>query len=265
MPRQMIHTPEGMTRWTRRFMHWCYQKKSSFIWLILWLGLVSPFARFSSVSGSEEDLENRSLARLADLERIQKEQASARLGVMNTGYAPGRSFLVNIDVFSSLLSPDLSKKRTGPALIGSVMALLATFEAANVLPPEGTSQANQLIHGLIQLQSVLVKSQDLAWSEYVSAAVDYRFKKDRTKILQSIHQKGLTSKVLEALVIYDKKMPIWDQPGIVQIFQRHNVSRPDWLLIEQIFAQADAVYGIKGISIHEAYEQWRSQMPGGRL
>lgn len=265
MPRQMIHIPEGMMRWTRRLMHWCCQKKSTFIWLILWAGLVSLFAIFSSVSGIEEDLENRSLARLADLERIQKEQASARLGVMNTGYAPGRSFLVNRDVFSSLRSLDLSTKRTGPSLVGSVMALLATFEAANVLPPEGTSQANQLIHGLIQLQSVLVKSQALAWSEYVSAAVDYGFKKDRAKILQSIHQNGLTSKVLEALVIYDKKMPMWDHPAIVQIFQRHNVSRPDWLLIEQIFAQADAVYDAKGISIHDAYEQWRSQMPGGKL
>jgi hypothetical protein len=216
------------------------------------------------VSGSGEDLENRSLASVADLERIQKKQANARLGGMNTEYVPGRSFLVNRDVFSPQLSPDLSPKRTGPALVGSVMALLATFEAVNVLPPEGTSQANQLIHGLIQLQSVLVKSQALEWSEYVSAAVNHRFEMDSAAILQSIHQSGLTSKVLEALLIYDKKMPIWDQPAMAQIFQRYNVSRPDWQLIEQIFAQADAVYRTKGSSIHEAYEHWRSQMPEGR-
>lgn len=216
------------------------------------------------MSGSEEDLENRSLASVADLERIQKKQANARLGGMNTEYVPGRSFLVNRDVFSPQLSPDLSPKRTGPALVGSVMALLATFEAVNVLPPEGTSQANQLIHGLIQLQSVLVKSQALEWSEYVSAAVNHRFEMDSAAILQSIHQSGLTSKVLEALLIYDKKMPIWDQPAMAQIFQRYNVSRPDWQLIEQIFAQADAVYRTKGSSIHEAYEHWRSQMPEGR-
>jgi hypothetical protein len=216
------------------------------------------------VSGSEEALENRSLASVADLERIQKKQANARLGGMNTEYVPGRSFLVNRDVFSPQLSPDLSPKRTGPALVGSVMALLATFEAVNVLPPEGTSQANQLIHGLIQLQSVLVKSQALEWSEYVSAAVNHRFEMDSAAILQSIHQSGLTSKVLEALLIYDKKMPIWDQPAMAQIFQRYNVSRPDWQLIEQIFAQADAVYRTKGSSIHEAYEHWRSQMPEGR-
>jgi hypothetical protein len=216
------------------------------------------------VSGSGEDLENRSLASVADLEPIQKKQANARLGGMNTGYVPGRSFLVNRDVFSPQLSPDLLPKRTGQALVGSVMALLATFEAANVLPPEGTSQANQLIHGLIQLQSVLVKSQALEWSEYVSAAVNHRFEMDSAAILRSIHQSGLTSKVLEALLIYDKKMPIWDQPAMAQIFHRYNVSRPDWQLIEQIFAQADTAYRTKGSSIHEAYEQWRSQMPEGR-
>lgn len=216
------------------------------------------------MSGSAEDLENRPLARVADLKRIQKKQPDARLDGMNTGYVPGRSFLVNRDVFSPQPSPDLLPKRTGSALVGSIMALLATFEAANVLPLEGTSQANQLIHGLIQLQSALVKSQALAWREYVAAAVGHRFEMDGATILQSIDQSGLTSKVLEALLIYDKKMPIWDQPAITQILQRHNVSRPDWQLIEQIFAQADAVYRTKGTSIHEAYEQWRSQMLEGR-
>lgn len=252
-------------KWRRWLMHQCYQRISPFVCLILSLGLVFSFAGFSSVSGrAEEDLENRSLAGVADLKWIPKKQSNIRLGDMNTGYVPCRSFLVNRDVFSAGPSPDLSPKRTGPALVGSVMALLATFDAANVLPSEGTSQANQLIHGLIQLQSVLVKSQAFEWNEYVTAAIDHRFEMDSAAIVQSIHQSGLTSKVLEALLIYDKKMPIWDQPAIVQIFQRHNVSRPDWQLIEQKFAQADEVYRTKGTSIHEAYEHWRSQMPGGR-
>jgi len=59
-------------------------------------------------------------------------------------------------------------------------------------------------------------------------------------------------------------MPIWDQPAIAHSFQRYNVSRLDWQLIEEVFAQADAAYRMKGSSIHEAYEQWRSQMPGGK-
>ena len=144
------------------------------------------------------------------------------------------------------------------------MALLATFEAANVLPPEGTSPANQLIHGLIQMQSALVKSQNSELNEYVALAVDHRFEMESAALLQTIHRSGLTSKILEALVIYDKQLPMWDQPALGQIFQRYNVSRSDWLLIEQIFAKADLSYRTKGSSIHEVYEQWQSQLAESR-
>jgi len=246
------------------FMHRCFQKEFPAFCLTLWLGMVLPLAGISSVVGSEEDQGNRSLASLAYWERVQKEKLSGRLDGLDTGYGPGRSLLVNRDVSPPRNSPDFSSERTGPALVGSVMALLATFESANVLPPEGTSQANQLIHGLIQLQSALVKSQSSALNDYVSAAVDSRFETESAALLQSIHQSGLTSKVLEALLFYDQKMPIWDQPAIVHIFQRYNLSRPDWQLIEQIFDKANAVFRAKRSSIHEAYEQWRSQMPGGR-
>jgi len=223
-----------------------------------------PLAGFSSVVGSAEDQENRSQASWVSLEPVQKEKLSARLAGVDTGYGPSRPLLVNRDVSPSQISPDFSSKRTGQALVGSVMALLATFEAANVLPPEGTSQANQLIHGLIQLQSALVKSQSSALNDYVAAAVDSSFEMESTAVLRSIDLNGLTSKVLEAILTYDQKMPIWDQPAIAHVFQRYNLSRPDWQLIEQIFTQADTAYRAKGSSIHEAYEQWRVQMPGGR-
>jgi len=59
-------------------------------------------------------------------------------------------------------------------------------------------------------------------------------------------------------------MPILDQPAIAHIFQRYNLSLQDWQLMEQIVAEADTAYRAKGSSIHEAYEQWRLQMPGGR-
>jgi hypothetical protein len=222
------------------------------------------FAGFSTVCESKENLEGRSLGQVEKFEQIPKEKMSARLAFMNTEWAPGRFFLVQGDVAPPQPSPDFSSKRAGSELVGSVMALLATFEGVNVLPPEGTSQANQLIHGLIQLQSALVKSESSVLNDYISAAVAYRFEMDGGVLLQSIDQSGLTSQVLEVLVIYDKKMPMWDQPGIAHIFQRYNVSRLDWQLIEEVFAQADAAYRMKGSSIHEAYEQWRSQMPGGK-
>jgi len=258
------HKTKRMGKLMSLFMHRCFQRKFPAFCLTLWLGVVLPLVGISSVAGSKEDLENRSLASLAYFKPVQKEKLSGQLSCLDTWYGPGRFLLVNRDVSPPQNSPDFSSERTGPALVGSIMALLATFEAANVLPLEGTSKANQLIHGLIQLQSALVKSQSSALNEYVSTAVDSRFEMERAALLQSIHQSGLTSKVLEALLFYDQKMPILDQPAIAHIFQRYNLSRQDWQLLEQIFAEADTAYRAKGSSIHKAYEQWRLQMPGGR-
>jgi len=260
----MIHRIKRHVTGMSQVMHQCDQSKVSRIWLTLWVGVVLTLAGFSTVSGSEENLENRSLARLEDFEPIQKEKMSARLAYMNTEWALSRTFFVHRDVAPPQSSPEFSSKGTGSVLVGSVMALLATFEGVNVLPPDGTSQANQLIHGLIQLQSALVRSEASELSDYLSEAVDDRFEMEDAALLPSIHQSGLTSKVLEALLSYDKKVPIWNQPAIAHTFQRYNVSRLDWELIEKVFAQADAAYRRKGSSIHDAYEQWRSQMRGGR-
>jgi hypothetical protein len=260
----MIHSNKRQMKGMSQLMHQCDQRKISWICVTFWLWLAFTFAGFSTVRGSEENLEDRSLVRLENFGAIQKETMSARLAYIKTEWAPGYLLFVYRAGAPPQPSSDFSSKGTDSALVGSVMALLATFEGANVLPPEGTFQANQLIHGLIQLQSVLVKSESTVLNDYISAAVSDRFKMDGEVLLQSIHQGGLTSKLLEALVIYDKKNGMWEQPALTQLFQRYNVSRLDWQLIEEVFSHADAAYRMKGSSIHEAYEQWRSQMPGGR-
>ena len=260
----MIHGIKRQVTGMSQVMRQRDQRKGSWICLTVWVGVAVLLGGFPRVSGSEERLENRSLAGVEDFEPIQKEKVRARLAYMNTEGASDRSLLVLRDVVSPQPLPDVSSKGTGSALVGSVMALLATFEGVNVLPPEGTSQANQLIHGLIQLQSALVKSQSIVLNDYISAAVAHRFEMHGAELLRSIPRRGLTSKVLEALVSYDKKMSMWEQPALTQLFQRYNVARRDWELIEKVFAQADAAYRRKGSSIHDAYEQWRSRMPGGR-
>ena len=242
-------------------IHQSEQSKVLWIWLTVWVGVAVLLGGLPGVSGSEENQENRSLFRLEDFVPTQEEKLNARLGNVDRECATVCSFLVQGDVASPQPSPDFSSKKTGSALVGSVMALLATLESANVLPPEGSSQANQLVHGLIQLQSVLVKSHSPVLHDYISAAITYRFDMDGSLLLESIHEKGLTSKMLEALVSYDQKKSIWEEPALTQLFQRYNVSRLDWELIEKIFGQADAAYRMKGISIHDTYEQWRSQMP----
>lgn len=239
--------------------------KSSWIFLTVWMGAAAFFLWEVDLSRSEGGLENESFSEIGNLKPIQKEKISVRLAYTYKPWVPVHLFFADREIASSPQhSPDFSSQRTGSVLVGSVMALLATFESADVLPPEGTSQANQLIHGLIQMQSALVKSQSSELSEYFSAAVEQHFEKESAGFLPSIYQSGLTSKFLEALVSYNHIIPMWEKPVLVKIFQRYNISRQDWELIEKIFREADAAYRLKGLSIHEAYEGWRAQMPGDR-
>ena len=46
---------------------------------------------------------------------------------------------------------------SGP--VGASMAVLATLQDADVLPPEGTPEANRVIKAVIQFQSVFLKSE----------------------------------------------------------------------------------------------------------
>ncbi|MBA3964200.1 MAG: hypothetical protein H0X47_00180 [Nitrospirales bacterium] len=263
--KRMVHRIKGQVKGMSSMIYQGGNRKVSWISLTVWVGVTILLVWGTSVSRSEGGLENNSLSGVENSKPIQEEKMSVRLAFIYKQWVPGHLFLAHREGASShQSSANFSSKGTGSALVGSVMALLATFEDTNVLPPEGTSQANQLIHGLIQLQSALVKSQSSELSEYFSAAVEQRFEKESAGLLQSIHQSGLTSKMLEALVSYNHKIPMWEKPALTELFQRYNVSRQDWELIEKIFDEADAVYRRKGSSIHDAYELWRAQMPGGR-
>ncbi|HEX2055392.1 MAG TPA: kelch repeat-containing protein, partial [Nitrospiraceae bacterium] len=90
------------------------------------------------------------------------------LFVVAGGPKPGGSFSNVNEVFSppgqhTGLAPFLAQRiidhpppehraRATSRHVGSVMAMLATFDEAHVLPPEGTAQANQIIKALIQFQ-----------------------------------------------------------------------------------------------------------------
>jgi hypothetical protein len=258
-----LYDPErmvtGMNRWRKKQISW---GKSTGIFLALWLGLAFPVTICAVESSQSMRKECRTSS--ACWEQSQRERGRPQLAVTGMWCVPGGFMPVNNEGTPHQSSPEMPSQRAGSALVGSIMALLATFEAANVLPPEGTSQANQLIHGLIQLQSAIVKSNSSELREYVSAAIESHYEGEGTSLAQSIHQNGLTSKVLEAILVYDRNMSMWDNPAIVHLLQSYNVSQSDWQLIGQIFAKADMAYRTKGLSIHEAYGQWRTQMPGDR-
>ncbi len=51
------------------------------------------------------------------------------------------------------------------------MAVLATLQDADVLPPEGTPEANRVIKSVIQFQSVFLKSSDPSVQSFLTQAL----------------------------------------------------------------------------------------------
>ena len=156
----------------------------------------------------------------------------------------------------------LASERTHSSRVGSIMALLATLDEAGILPPDGTSSANQLIHGLIQLQAAFMKSTSPELSAYLMAAEKHWVIKHNQREYESLATGGLTSRVLEALILYDKEHPMWENPKIVAAVKAFNVTGLDWILIVNMVSQAEMVFRDRGQSIHELYDQWRAKMPG---
>lgn len=155
-------------------------------------------------------------------------------------------------------------EKASSSMVGAIMALLATFDEAGVLPHEGTAQANQVIHGLIQLQSALMKSASPELAAYWMAAEIHWKSQDKEMKDEVLGGKGLTDRVLAALILYDQEHPMWKDQKIVLAVQAYNVTHADWILIVDLFHKANEVFREQGRSIHQVYDVWRMNMPGGK-
>ena len=71
------------------------------------------------------------------------------------------------------------------------MAVLAILQDADVLPPEGTPDANRIIKSVIQFQSVFLKSGDSDVQAFLSRALEKQRDSGQTKPrLDSVRQGG---------------------------------------------------------------------------
>ena len=156
--------------------------------------------------------------------------------------------------------PSHSSGRTKQSLVNTVMALLATFDDAGVLPGEGTAQANQIIHALIQLQSALVKSTNPDLRLFVFEALRGKAGDGPDNVSGTLLAEGLTSRVVEALVTSPAQPGMWERPAVVQAFQEFNVTEADWKVVETIFLHAREVYATQGLSIHEVFSAQRHRI-----
>jgi len=185
-----------------------------------------------------------------------------RLYVISGGPTPGGSYSNANEMFTPA-GPQPSG-RASSAKVGAVMAMLATFEDAGVLPPEQSADANRLIKALIQFQSAFMKSAHPAIQRWLREAFTAKFGEDAPAAEAALTTGGWTSRSLEAVVDFAAAAPVWNSPDVSEGFRAFNVGRSDFDLLARVFVAARAQYSARGRNIHEAYAARRKEMPGGR-
>ena len=142
-------------------------------------------------------------------------------------------------------------------LVGHVMALLAVFEQAGVLPPESSSEANALIHALIQTQAALTKSTNQATRAWFADALHGSTPPGTA----SGPHDGLTSRALEAILAHTASHPPAERPEVLAGLLEFNVRQADLDLLARVYERARARLRSSGQDIHRVYETQRQGMP----
>ena len=152
--------------------------------------------------------------------------------------------------------------RASATQVGTVMAILAVFQDADVLPPESSPEANRLIKALIQFQSAFMKSPNPAVKRLFEDAMKEELGKQAPAAIEAFRTDGWTSQSLEALVDYTASKPNWAQPDLIQGLRAYNIGPEDFELLARIFNRARMQLAGQGKNFHSEYAVRRLQMPG---
>ncbi len=158
--------------------------------------------------------------------------------------------------------PQGSKGRASSKQVGTVMALLATFEDAGALPPESSPDATRLIKALIQFQAAFMKSTDPAITQLLTDALTMRLGNRAPAGIARFHAGGWTSESLEALVDFIADHKSWQQPDVRMGFRAYNVGEEDFALLAHTFVTARRHLADQGHNLHTVYASRRREMPG---
>ena len=150
---------------------------------------------------------------------------------------------------------------SGP--VGASMAVLATLQDAEVLPPEGTPEANRVIKTVIQFQSVFMKSGDPDVQAFLSQALAEKGGGSSDEAVSRFRSSGWTSDVLEALSAQWVATAIDQRELLAPGFRQFNVSLMDFDWLMELVAKARADFVQRGQNLHQVFAQRRQEMPGG--
>jgi hypothetical protein len=155
-------------------------------------------------------------------------------------------------------------QRASPSgLVGASMAVLATLQDADVLPPEDTPDANRVIKAVIQFQSVFLKSSDPAVQLLLTRALAAQGGGSGEETLSGFRSTGWTSDVLEALSAQWIAMGIDQRDRLAPAFRQFNVSPADFDRFMELVATARTTFIQRKQTMHQVFAQRRREMPGG--
>ncbi|WP_447980468.1 Kelch repeat-containing protein [Candidatus Nitrospira bockiana] len=188
----------------------------------------------------------------------------SRLYVISGGPRPGGSFSDANEVFEPPpVGAAAPQGRASAKQVGAVMAMLATFEDAGILPPQSSPDANRLIKALIQFQAAFLKSPEPAVRSLLAGALAEALGDRAPAVLDRFATEGWTSEVLEAVIDYAQRHDVWAHADVREAFRGYNVGQEDFALLAAVFVDARRQLAAKGPGIHARFMERRREMPGG--
>ncbi|MBS0180148.1 MAG: hypothetical protein JSR20_15440 [Nitrospira sp.] len=159
----------------------------------------------------------------------------------------------------------VQSSRTSSVYIGSVMAMLATFEDAGILPPEGTPQANRIIKAVIQFQSAFLKSEHPAIRQFFTDAHRATLGDHAEEVEAAFRLAGWSADTFEAVIAAGQQNNAWIADGISEGFREFNIGKQDFDLLAELYRQSNSAFSTKGTTFQQVYAQRRREMPGAKV
>jgi hypothetical protein len=164
----------------------------------------------------------------------------------------------------SLFAMAQTQGRTSAGPVGASMALLATLQDAQVLPREGTPEANRVIQIVIQFQSLFMKSSDPVVRTFLDQALKLKYADRAQELAASFRTGGWTSEVVEAVCERYATEPEQERARLANAFSDVNMRPADFDLLSELYATARARFMQQGRDIHQIFASYRRTMPGGQ-
>ncbi|NGZ07770.1 MAG: hypothetical protein CV088_00050 [Nitrospira sp. LK70] len=142
------------------------------------------------------------------------------------------------------------------------MAVLATLEQAQVLPPEGSREADHVIRSVIQFQSALSKSTDASVQRFLGDAVAGKYGEEATPLLERFRASGWTAEILEALADADQRTSAEELERLATGFGQFNLSVDDFKRFMQLVREGRSALTARGQRFEEVFDHHRKAMPG---